>query len=200
MRLLLVSHAQTDWNVQSRFQGHTDIPLNDCGRSQAHRWQRQLAEEPLEAIVASDLLRASETAEILAKPHGLSVRTDPRLRELSFGDWEGLTYAEIQQQYPDELAAWQQNYSRFSAPSGESLRDLEGLLHLFVGDLERQTPMVTVLVVAHRGSLRSLLCVLLGLPVDRQWDFRLDIASLSEVMLVGGKGSLERLNVTLGER
>ena len=98
--MCLVSHAQTDWNVQGRFQGQTDIPLNEFGRDQALALQQKLSQENFQAIVASDLRRARETAEILAKPHGMIVQTDPRLRELNFGEWEGLTYAEIQQKYP----------------------------------------------------------------------------------------------------
>ena len=113
MRLLLVSHAQTDWNVQGRFQGHTDIPLNEHGRRQAKLWQKRLASEAIHAVVASDLLRAAQTAAILAAPHGLDIRTDRRLRELSFGDWEGLTYAEIQERYPTALAAWQHDYQSY---------------------------------------------------------------------------------------
>src|SRR5438132_1605088 len=103
MRLLLVSHAQTDWNVEGRFQGQTDIPLNSYGRLQARKLQQRLASTPLDAIVASDLSRARETAEIVAAAHGKPVRTDRRLRELHFGSWEGLTYSEIQAKYPDAL-------------------------------------------------------------------------------------------------
>src|SRR5437868_1413233 len=104
MRILLVSHAQTDWNVQGRFQGQTDIPLNDTGRRQAQRLREHLAGTSFENVLASDLSRARETAEIVAAPHKMAVQTDCRLRELQFGKWEGMTYEEIQATYPDAWA------------------------------------------------------------------------------------------------
>lgn len=197
MRLLLLSHAQTDWNVAGRFQGHTDVPLNDYGRRQARAWQERLAGECLDFVWASDLRRAAETAQIVAEPHRLAPRADERLRELSFGAWEGLTYGEIEARHPAELAAWRKCHSKFSAPRGETLADLEERLRRFFRDLDSQASSSTVLIVAHRGSLRSLLCVLLGEPVERQASYRLEIASLSEVAWVDRQGILQRVNETL---
>jgi alpha-ribazole phosphatase len=194
MRLLLVSHAQTEWTDQGIFQGHTDIPLNERGRRQAHALQNHLAPEKFDAIVASDLRRATETAAILALPHAMSVATDPRLREMNFGEWEGLTYADIQQAYPAALAAWRENPIQMGPPQGEHLGDVEGRLQRFVRDLERHSQESTILLVAHRGSLRTLLCILLSLPVERHWEFRLEVASLSEVRIVAGTATLMRIN------
>jgi alpha-ribazole phosphatase len=194
MRLLLVSHAQTEWTDQSIFQGHTDIPLNERGRRQAHILQNHLAQEKLQAIVASDLRRATETATILALPHGMSVVTDPRLREMNFGEWEGLTYADIQQRFPTALAAWRESPLRMGPPQGEHLGDVERRLQGFVRDLVCRSQESTILLVAHRGSLRTLLCILLGLPVERHWEFRLEVASLSEVRIVAGTATLMRIN------
>ncbi len=199
MRLLLISHAQTDWNVQARFQGHADIPLNEHGRRQALAWQMHLAQERLDAIWASDLARAAETAHIIGEPHHVQVQTDRRLRELHFGDWEGLTYLEIRQRFPDQLAAWERNYAQFAAPGGETLADLAQRLQQFVEAGELARPMGTALLVAHRGSLRALLCVLLNVPIARQWDYRLEIASLSEVIVNKEASVLKALNVTLDD-
>ena len=197
MRLLLLSHAQTDWNVAGRFQGHTDIPLNDHGHRQALAWQQQLAREPLDQVWSSDLLRAAETAETVAKPHGLMPRMDQRLRELSFGAWEGLTYAEIEARHPAELAAWRKCHAKFSAPGGETLMDMAERLRRFARDLDNDTASSTVLVVAHRGALRTLLCVLLEQPVERQASYHLEIASLSELTGAAAKWTLRRINETL---
>ncbi|HWY85938.1 MAG TPA: alpha-ribazole phosphatase [Gemmataceae bacterium] len=194
MRLLLVSHAQTEWTDQGIFQGHTDIPLNERGRRQAHILQNHLAQEEFQAIVASDLRRATETAAILALPHGMSVATDPRLREMHFGEWEGLTYADIQQRFPTALAAWRESPLQMGPPQGEQLGDVERRLQGFVRDLGCRSQESTILLVAHRGSLRTLLCILLGLPVERHWEFRLEVASLSEVRIVAGKATLMRIN------
>jgi broad specificity phosphatase PhoE len=89
--LLLVRHGETDWNAAGRLQGHTDRPLNDFGRAQARTLAEQLAEDGIEAIYASDLARARETAEIVGERLGLAVEIDPDLREKDWGTWEGLT-------------------------------------------------------------------------------------------------------------
>ena len=91
MRVLLVRHAPTAWNLARRFQGHADTPLDDLGRRQTARLADRLSGEPISAIYASDLRRASETAAIIATEVGAMVMLEPRLRELSFGVWEGLT-------------------------------------------------------------------------------------------------------------
>jgi alpha-ribazole phosphatase len=199
MRLLLVAHAETDWSAQGLFQGHTDIPLNDRGRRQALRLQQHLLQEPFQAVLASDLLRAKETADILARPHGICVQRDARLRELHFGEWEGLTYAEIQERHPNALTSWQETPLLASPPNGECLPDLARRLQDFLGDLSDYPRDGTILLVAHRGALRALLCLLVGLPVERHWDFRLEVASLSEVEIVAGKARIVRLNETLGD-
>jgi broad specificity phosphatase PhoE len=210
MRLLLVPHAETEWNALGRFQGHFDTSLNERGRRQAHLLQQQMAEEPLKAIVASDLRRALETAEILAQPRGLGVQAEPRLRELHFGEWEGLTYGEVQERTPNTLADWENDPLRASPPGGERLTSLVQRLQDFLHDLTGHvppSPLVSegpgvrgessaILLVAHRGSLRVLLCLLLDRPVERHWEFRLDLASLSEVEIVAGRAVLLRLNET----
>jgi alpha-ribazole phosphatase len=200
MRLFLATHAQTDWNVQGRFQGHTDVPLNERGRSQAAALGQRLAQEKLHAIVASDLCRARQTAEIVALAHGMGVRTDARLRELCFGAWEGLTHAEIQQQYPNELAAWRKDILRTHPRGGECLLDLAARLREFVKVLGNYPQEADVLVVAHRGALRTLLCLLLDRPIEAHWDFHLEIASLTELEIAHGKARLVHLNQTVGKQ
>jgi alpha-ribazole phosphatase len=192
MRLLLATHAETDWTAAGRFQGHTDVPLNERGRTQAAGMQRRLAHVTLDAIISSDLGRAWQTAEILAVGHGMPVVRDARLRELHFGAWEGLTYAEVQQTDPAALAAWQEN-ARAALPGGESMAELVQRLQAFLRDLAGR-PETTILLVAHRGALRVLLCLLLDVPVERHWEFRLDVASLSEVAWLDGTATLVRLN------
>ncbi|TDE89690.1 histidine phosphatase family protein [Occultella glacieicola] len=104
--LLLWRHGQTDYNATARLQGQVDIALNEHGRAQAAAAAPFLAQLSLTRIVASDLMRAAETAQSLADLVGLDVGTDARLRERSFGDWEGLTHPEIEAGWPDAFAAW----------------------------------------------------------------------------------------------
>jgi probable phosphoglycerate mutase len=199
MRLLLVSHAETEWNVQGRFQGHKDIPLNERGRRQALALQQHLAKETVDFIISSDLCRAGETATILARPHGLVVQTDARLRELHFGAWEGLTFAEISEREPESFAAWQASSLYQGPPHGESLSDLARRLNAFLSDLLHNAEGSTTLLVAHRGSLRTLLCLLLKVPVEKHWEYGLKIASLTELKIVAENAELVRLNETIPE-
>jgi alpha-ribazole phosphatase len=193
MRLLLVTHAETDWNAQGRFQGHAAAPLNERGRAQAAWLRERLANEALQAIIASDLPRAWQTAEIITAAHDLRIETEPRLRELHFGEWEGLTYAEVRDRQAQALADWHNVSLPASPPGGETLASLAQRLQAFLHDL-REHREESVLLVAHRGCLRVLLCLLLGVDVQKHWEFRLGIASLSELMLATEKAEVVRLN------
>src|SRR5688572_1867523 len=106
--LLLIRHGETQWNLDHRVQGHHDVPLTDRGKEQAYRLARWLADEPLHAVYGSDLRRSWETAEIVASGRA-PVRREPRIREASFGLFQGLTTAEIESRYPEEFRAWRRD-------------------------------------------------------------------------------------------
>ena len=108
-RLYLLRHAETEWNIAMKFQGQTDIPLIEDGRRQAAALGRRMSSLKLEALYSSDLVRASETAQIVASYHNKQVETVPELKELNFGEWEGLTHSEIKKKYPEELELWWNN-------------------------------------------------------------------------------------------
>jgi alpha-ribazole phosphatase len=195
-RLLLVPHAETAWNAQGRYQGQADLPLSAAGRRQAAFLGQRLAGQEIAAIHASDLRRAWDTATAVAGPHRLPVRAEPGLREMHFGAWEGLTYAEVQQTHPRALAEWEADPLQVSPPGGETLADLAARLRALLGRLTREyeTESRAVLLVGHRGSLRMLICLALGLDPRAQWRLRLDLASLSELELHDGSAVLVRLN------
>ncbi len=184
MRLLLIAHAETDWNAAGRYQGHADPPLNPRGRRQAALLAARLTAERIDAIYASDLRRAWETARAIAAPN-----LDARLRELHFGDWEGHCYDDVCRSDPAALAAWERDPVNAGPPGGESLARLGARVNSFLQDVVWPRSMNTVLVVAHRGSLRVLLCLALGRPLAAQWDYRLDLASLSRID-VGADGAV----------
>jgi probable phosphoglycerate mutase len=147
--LLLVRHGETDWNADGRLQGHTDRPLNDFGRRQAGRLAEELAEEKLEAIYASDLSRARETAEIVGARLGLAVVLDPDLREKDWGTWEGLTAVERER-------------VEFAGEPTEAHKDR------VLGALKRiadRHPGGRVLVVTHGGSMRRVQTAALGMAL-----------------------------------
>lgn len=115
--IVLVRHGETDWNRERRLQGQLDVPLNAQGREQAAQLGRALAREPFDAIYASDLSRARETAQALAGEVGKAVRDDTGLRERCYGGFEGLTYAEVAERHPAEFEAWQSRVPEFARPA-----------------------------------------------------------------------------------
>ncbi len=196
MRLLLVRHGETDWNAEGRYQGQSDVPLSAIGQQQAMALARRLAREEIHALYASDLQRAWQTAEVIAAPHGLPVRPEPRLREIDFGAWEGLTFDEIRQRHPQALAAWEADPLGVAPPGGESLAQVVARVGQVLDDIARSCQDRTVLFVAHGGLLQVLLCLALGLAPRARWQFRLDPGSLSELSLYAEGAVLIRLNDT----
>ncbi len=147
--ILLARHGETDWNREHRVQGHTDRPLNDTGRAQALALAESLAGEPLDAVYASDLSRASETARAVAEPRRLPVRTLRELREKDFGTWEGLTDEEILRRFPDAR--------RGHWGDGETSEAMAGRVVTAVRTIAEHHPGERVLVVSHGGPLRAVL-------------------------------------------
>lgn len=146
--ILLVRHGETDWNRERRVQGHTDRPLNETGRAQARALAEEIAGEPLDAVYSSDLVRAHETARILAEPRGLGVTVIPGLRERDFGTWEGMTDDEILHRFPH---AQGRPWGDAESPEEMSRRVLEALRRI-----AETHPGGRVLVVAHGGPLRAV--------------------------------------------
>jgi probable phosphoglycerate mutase len=118
-RLILVRHGETDWNAENRLQGQQDVPLNEIGIHQADDIARALADESLDVIYTSDLIRASETAARIAARHGLTPVPDVRLRQSAKGRWEGLTWGEIAERYPADLERWRRDQT-YLPPGGET--------------------------------------------------------------------------------
>jgi broad specificity phosphatase PhoE len=197
MRLLLARHAPTDWNAAGRFQGQEDIALGATGKRLASLLGERLAGERIDEIQTSDLLRARETASAVSGARRLPTHTDPRLRELHFGTWQGRTYDEVRQAYPEALPAWEADSLGVAPPGGETLAQLASRIDVFLGALTAGATLDrTVLVVAHQGSLQVLLCLALGLSPRAHWKFRLEPAALSELNLYPEGAIVNFLNDT----
>ena len=172
-RLYLVRHGATHLTAEDRFLGTVGVELSDEGRHQVRRLSERLAHDAICAVYCSPLSRTVETAEILAKPHGLSLVRRDGLREISHGHWEGLMRREVEERFAEEYAAWDEDPFTFAPEGGES-----GL-----GVLARALPVVreivvshrgeTVLVVSHKATLRLILSSLLGFD-PRGYRDRLD--------------------------
>jgi broad specificity phosphatase PhoE len=158
-QLYLVRHGQTDWNVEGRYQGQSDLPLNAAGRAQVERLSQELAEVPFCAAYSSDLSRARETARLLAAPRGIAVYLDPRLREISLGVWEGQLVTEIARQYPEAWAERRRDPARARAPGGESVAEVGVRVGEAADAIASAHPAGPVLVVSHGLALATLLCL-----------------------------------------
>ncbi|WP_119156948.1 histidine phosphatase family protein [Caldimonas tepidiphila] len=155
-RVIAIRHGETAWNVDTRIQGHLDIPLNDTGRWQARRMAAALADAGIDAIYASDLSRAHATAQALADATGRPVVADTGLRERCFGSFEGRTFAEIEAQWPEEALRWRRRDPEFGPPGGETLRGFFERVVATASRLAAAHPGQTVAMVAHGGVLDCL--------------------------------------------
>ncbi|MCS6827860.1 MAG: histidine phosphatase family protein [Caldilinea sp.] len=161
----LVRHGQTDWNLQGRYQGQADPPLNETGVQQAQAVAEALTGRCYAALYSSDLERARVTAGIIARRLGLEVIVDPRLREVNQGAWEGLLVTEIQERYPLEWEARQRDRLHFRAPGGESIEDVAARIWTAMDDIARCHPHKAVIVVSHGLALATMLCRVQDIPL-----------------------------------
>ncbi len=152
--LLLARHGETEWNATHRWQGRTGPPLNEVGRRQARALATDLTDAQIAAVYSSDAVRALETAAAVAGPRGLDVRRDPRLGEVDFGEWEGLTRQEINEHYADAFDAW--NDCKLSAPTGgETDLDLAERVIDALTEIAGRHEREQVLVVTSGGPIRA---------------------------------------------
>jgi 2,3-bisphosphoglycerate-dependent phosphoglycerate mutase len=172
-RIIAVRHGETAWNVDSRIQGQLDIGLNDNGRWQARRVGEALAGEEITAVYSSDLGRAHQTAESIAAITGKEVVPQEGLRERSFGLFEGKTFDEIHQNWPDHAQNWRKRIPEWQPPEGgESLLQLRERVTRTIAELAARHPGQQIVVVAHGGVLDALYRVATGQEVNspRTWE------------------------------
>ncbi|WP_250257754.1 histidine phosphatase family protein [Dermabacter sp. Marseille-Q3180] len=163
-RLILVRHGQTDYNLNGRLQGASDIPLNETGLAQARAVGESLArEEAIAAVYSSPLGRAQRTAEAIAAHHDLEVTCDARLRERGFGDWEGLTREEIEKEWPFEFALWRAGVSSgLEKARVEHRADVARRFDAACREFSERHESGTVVVVAHGAAISLGLAAMIG--------------------------------------
>ena len=195
-RLLLVRHGETGFNAESRIQGQLDAPLSEKGRWQARCLAAAFTRERVDAIYASDLSRAFETAQIVGAAVGREAQPRAGFREVGFGEWQGLTTATIQQQYPELYQQWRAEPIRFRPPGGEAI---EAVLERSVAETRailKNHGGHTVLVVAHGGVIRAMVCGLLGLPIDVYPRLRVENTAVTRIYYTGMGAVLAGFNDT----
>ena len=172
-RILLVRHGATTLTAEDRFAGSSNVNLSEDGRRQVSSLAQRLENEPIHAVYCSPLDRTVETASILAVPHGLKPAVEPGLREIDYGHWEGLKRSEIEKQFTDEYAAWQEDPFTIGPADGESGVNVLNRALPVMRRIVEENRHKNVLVVAHKGVNRILISSLLGFDV-RGYRDRLD--------------------------
>ena len=155
-RIIAIRHGQTAWNVDTRIQGHLDVPLNERGHWQAKRLAAALAQEGIAAVYASDLSRAFETGRYVAQVAGVPIMPDAGLRERGFGLFEGRTFKEIEAELPDQARLWRKRDPHFAPEGGESLVQMHERVVSTCSRLAAQHPGELIALVGHGGVMDAL--------------------------------------------
>jgi broad specificity phosphatase PhoE len=169
VRILLVRHGETVFNVEGRWQGQSDSPLTERGLAQARELARALADEPIAAIYSSDLGRAVDTATEVAKLHQLVVTTDRRLREIHTGAWTAKGRAEITVEFPGGLETWARQPTSMRLPEGETLSEAQARALAFFADRMPAQANQTVVAISHGAIGQAILVNAMGGTVDDLW-------------------------------
>jgi probable phosphoglycerate mutase len=186
-RLCLVRHGETAWNAERRLQGHIDVPLNETGESQARASAALLAQERFDVLYCSDLARARRTALVAAERIGLALTLEPRLRERHYGAFQGLTYEEAEQRYPEAYAHFHAREPAFAFPDGgESLTAFAGRVRSALEQIVARHPGQSVLIVTHGGVLDIAHRIASGKPLEAERDFSIPNAALNWLEHAGG--------------
>ena len=171
-KVIFIRHGQTEWNVTGRYQGQSDVKLTEEGKKQAEKLADNFPVAKVDAIYASDLCRAMVTAETIAAKFGLKVQAEPAFRELSFGDWEGLTYQQIVDKWEDAMANFLQQPDVLEIPGGESFPAVQQRAMKRLNELIEKHDGQTIVVVAHGAVLRTMLTAALHMPLQYLWSIR----------------------------
>jgi probable phosphoglycerate mutase len=193
--IILIRHGETAWNADRRLQGHIDIALNDEGERQAQALGAHLQDAPLAAIISSDLQRAWQTAQAVARWHALPLQKEPGLRERCFGGFEGLTYDEIGQRFPVEFASWHGRDLDAPLPpglhQGETFRSFNQRVMHAIEQAASRYPGQTIALVAHGGVLECAYRNACAIALDSPRQFPVLNASINRLSWHGGKLSLQ---------
>ena len=194
MKLLLIRHGQTDWNLLGKYQGQTDIALSGEGIRQADLLAQNFPVDTLDIIYTSDLQRAFMTAERLAEKFSAPLYADKALRELNFGAWERLTYQEIAERLPQEVKNLFGAPEKLQIPEGETFLMLQRRAMDKIHEIRAENEGKNVAVVAHGAISKAILTALLHIPLHYVWTLRQDNTAVNILRFDDEFVSVELLN------
>lgn len=186
-KVYLIRHGETEDSCPKRYKGHIDAPLSENGIRQIKTLSAHLTENgtggsgALSAVYCSDLGRAVRSAEIIAEPCGLKPVAVSGLKERNFGVWEGMTFDEIREKWPDAFANWAADPLKHTPPGGESTIDVRERIWPVFDSIIGKHAGETIAIVSHGGVTRILLCELLGMPLNNIFRIEQDFACLNVI-------------------
>lgn len=178
-RLYLVRHGEVVNHGEFRYNGHIDIDITERGLGQMRAAAERLKDEPIKGVYSSGLIRTVKGAEEIARRHNIKPVSDERLKELSAGRWEGLTFAEVKERYPDEAHVRFEDLVNYRIKEGESLRDLEGRVIPAIKEIIERHKGEAAAIVAHGGVNRVILCHALNLGLENFFRLEQDYGCLN---------------------
>jgi broad specificity phosphatase PhoE len=168
-RICLIRHGQTDWNLEGRYQGQSDVPLNEKGLAQAKSLTEQLKDKTFTTIYSSDLIRARQTAEPIANILGLPIQLEPRLREINQGQWEGVLVEDIKARYAEIWSQRTVDPANIRPPGGETVGEVAARVYAALDDIARLFPNGQLLIVSHGLSIATAICRDKSIPVGQAY-------------------------------
>lgn len=192
-RIYLIRHGQVEGYEEKRYNGQVNVALTPFGRSQSSRVCERLLETALDAVYSSDLERSSYCAGLIAAAHGLDVNTETALRELHVGDWEGRTWTELQDTYPNEWQARLRDLVNFQVPGGESLLEAAERIRPVIRRMLDKHHGGSIALVAHGGVNRIVLLDAIGAPLERAFSIEQDYGCLNIIDYYANGSAVVRL-------
>ena len=194
VKLFAIRHGETDYSRERRYAGARDVPLSPRGIRQCEAVGHALAGAFVGAVYASPLVRARASAELIAAPHKLAVRTEPAFREMDFGAWAGLTHAEVAVRFPDEAQLWSADPRRARPGVGETLDEVAERVAGGLRELTAKHEGETVVLVSHAIVTRLIVLAALGLGPDRLRSVDASPAGITEIEYLDGWVTVHRMN------
>lgn len=179
VRIILIRHGETNWNLQGRYQGQEDTRLSEKGFAQAGLLAQGLKNVHLDLCISSPLKRSFLTCKACADLHHLPVHSDKRLTEINHGAWEGELACEIQAHYPEEFKKWHTEPHKVQMPGGENLEDVRRRARAAFDEYAEKYEGQTILVAAHDAVNKASICDLLGLDMSHFWHIKQDNACIN---------------------
>lgn len=196
VKLILIRHGQTEWNTTGKFQGWTDVFLSETGKKQIKKLAENFPVDHIDLLYSSDLKRAVDTAKTFSDYFGCKIQLEPAFREVCFGDWEGLTYREINEEWSHECSMFYTSPDCLKIPNGETFSEVQERAFGKIENIVSMHNDKTIVVISHGAVIRTVIAKILHMPLNFLWSIRQDNASFNTIIYADGHFVLQDMNNT----